>query len=66
MKDPQPQVMLFDPSTGTPTPYPSHAGQWRLFHGKTTAFLFNPWTGARRTAGDVGTDPFGHAIKSKV
>ena len=58
----QETLMRFDPATGEPRPYPSHAEQWRLFHGFTTAWLFNPWHGSRRGAGDVGTDPLGRAI----
>lgn len=54
-------VMKFDPATGEEKPYPSHAQQWRDWHGQA-AWLFNPWSGQRRFAGDVGTDPFGHAI----
>lgn len=55
-------LMKFDPATGEPKPYPSHADQWREWHGKATAWLFNPWSGERREAGDVGSDPFGHLI----
>ena len=54
-------LMNLDPATGWSKPYPSHAAQWREHHGKT-AWLFNPWTGERRTAQDVGSDPFGHLI----
>lgn len=58
-------VMKFDPATGEPKPYPSHADQWRGWHGwhgKMEAWLFNPWTGTRRNAGDVGSDTFGQLI----
>ena len=34
---------------------------WREWHGPV-AWLFNPWTGQRRNAYDVGSDPFGHLI----
>lgn len=61
MKHSQQTVMTHDPATGAEKPYPSHAGQWRE-HNPNDAFLFNPWTGERRFAGDVGTDPFGHLI----
>jgi hypothetical protein len=54
-------LMNVDPATGEGKPYPSHAEQWREFHG-ATAWLFNPWTGERRMAGDVGSDTFGHLI----
>lgn len=53
--------MLVDPADGSAKPYPSHAEQWRHHHG-ASAWLFNPWTGERRLAGDVGTDVFGHLI----
>lgn len=55
-------LMKFDPATGEARPYPSHAEQWRLYHGFCTAWLFNPWDGDRRGAGAVGTDPLGRAI----
>ena len=51
-------LMQFDPATGDKFPYPSHAAQWRKHHG-ATAWLINPWTGHRRDARDVGSDPFG-------
>ncbi len=59
----QHSLMKFDPATGEPKPYPSHADQWRDWHGKATAWLFNPWTGTRRDAGDVGSDTLGHMIQ---
>jgi hypothetical protein len=61
MSQSQQALMLFDPATGEPRPYPSHAEQWRIHHG-SVAWLFNPWHGNRRDARDVGTDCFGHAI----
>lgn len=54
-------LMKFDPATGFENPYPSHADQWRKYHG-ATAWLFNPWNGSRRHAADVGTDVFGLLI----
>jgi hypothetical protein len=60
--DTQPQLMAFDPASGEPRPYPSHAGQWREYHG-TVAWLFNPWTGTRRLAADVGTDSLGRLVQ---
>ncbi len=51
-------LMKYDPATGAEKPYPSHAEQWRKYHG-AEAWMFNPWTGTRRKAGDVGTDVFG-------
>lgn len=56
-------LMKFDPASGWSKPYPSHAAQWREHNGKT-AWLFNPWTGERRNAQDVGSDPFGLLIRS--
>jgi hypothetical protein len=58
----QQSVMKYDPATGVPCPYPSHAEQWRVWHGKMVAWLYNPWTGSLRLAGDVGTDPYGQLI----
>lgn len=57
----QQTLMRFDPATGWSNPYPSHAAQWRDFNG-STAWLFNPWTGQRRCAEDVGSDTFGYLI----
>lgn len=62
MKHSQVTLMTHDPAEGHEKPYPSHAAQWREYHG-ASAWLFNPWTGQRRFAGDVGTDPFGHLIQ---
>lgn len=56
-----PALMRFDPATGEGRPYPSEANQWRHYNGQC-AWLFNPWTGTRRDARDVGSDPFGHLI----
>jgi hypothetical protein len=58
----QEKLMLFDPATCGHKPYPSHAGQWRDYWG-SLAWLYNPWTGDQRKAGDVGSDPFGHLIR---
>lgn len=54
-------LMRFDPGFGTEKPYPSHAQQYRVYHGDM-AWLFNPWTGSRRHPLDVGSDPFGHLV----
>lgn len=59
----QQALMKFDPATGATKPYPSHAEQWREWHGYSTAWLFNPWTGGRRSASDVGTDVLGRLIQ---
>lgn len=58
----QDQVMKFDPATGAPQPYPSHAEQWRRWFGLDCAWLFNPWSGDRRNAFDVGSDLNGRLI----
>ena len=55
------KLMRFDPATGEERPYPSHAKQWREFKGDM-AWLFDPWTGARRHASDVGSDLHGLLI----
>lgn len=54
-------LMKFDPATGDPKPYPSEAAQWRCFNTHA-AWLFCPWSGLRRNAFDVGTDPYGLLI----
>jgi hypothetical protein len=61
----QDELMKFDPATGTDNPYPSHAKQWRRYHGNR-AWLFNPWTGGRRNADDVGSDTSGLLIVATV
>lgn len=58
----QSELMQYDPATGEQRPYPSHAGQWREYNGKQTAWLYNPWTGKRRNALDVGSDVCGLLI----
>lgn len=57
----QDALMKFDPATGEEMPYPSHATQWRNWHG-IAAWLFDPWTGRRRNAHDVGSDVHGLLI----
>lgn len=57
----QDKLMMIDPATGKPLPYPSHAAQWREYHGDL-AWLFNPWGENRRKAADVGSDVYGHLI----
>lgn len=61
----QDELMLYSPDNGRPYPYPSHAAQWRRYHGKV-AWLFNPWTRAPRHPIDIGSDPFGHAIVAEA
>ncbi len=61
MKQQQHTLMKFCPATGNQKPYPSHASQWREYHGDS-AWLFNPWTGQRRGTLNVGSDCFGHLI----
>ncbi len=53
--------MLIDPAFGTDKPYPSHAAQYREYHGRC-AWLYNPWTGKDRHPSDIGSDPTGLAI----
>jgi len=60
----QNKLMKFSPIDGLPKPYPSHAEQWRRFHGDV-AWLVNPWTGEIRNASDVGSDVFGKLISEK-
>lgn len=58
----QNKIMKFDPATRQSNPYPSHAAQWRDYHGQMTAWLFNPWTGELRNPEMVGSDTFGLLI----
>jgi hypothetical protein len=55
------RLMLFDPATSCKYPYPSHAAQWRDWHG-CAAWVFNPWTGKARDPRDIGSDVFGLLI----
>ena len=55
-------LMKYDPASGEKAPYPSHAGQWREWHGRT-AWIWNPWTSIMRDPRDIGSDPFGHLIQ---
>ncbi len=57
----QNDLMNFDPASGQPHPYPSHAEQWRKYHGDV-AWLFNPWTGGKRDPRDIGSDVLGRLI----
>lgn len=54
-------LMRFDPADGSEKPYPSEANQYRKYHGQV-AWLFNPYTGAKRDPRDIGTDVFGELI----
>jgi len=58
----QQRLMDFDPATRERKPYPSHAAQWRDYHGHKAAWLYNPWTGEQRRAEDVGSDVTGLLI----
>lgn len=62
MSKDQDRLMEFDPANCAPKPYPSHAAQWRDYHGHKTAWLYNPWTGCHRRAEDVGSDVTGILI----
>lgn len=57
----QEKLMSFDPCFGNEKPYPSHAQQYREYHGND-AWLYNPWTGTKRHPSDIGSDVFGVAI----
>lgn len=57
----QNELMMFDPVDGSPKPYPSHADQYRKWHGKV-AWLFNPLTGQKRDPRDIGSDVQGFLI----
>lgn len=59
------ELMRFDPATGFAKPYPSQADQWREWHGSIT-WVYNPFTGARRSAQDIRSDTFGLLITSSL
>jgi len=60
----QESLMKFDPSYGTTKPYPSHASQYRKWHGHI-GWLYNPWTGKRRHPMDIGSDVTGLLIDDR-
>lgn len=60
----QNELMKYDPRTGEENPYPSHADQFRNWHGRD-AWLINPWTGASRHYSDIGSDPTGTLIDDR-
>lgn len=60
----QQKLMKYDPANGIEKPYPSHAEQYRIYHGKV-AWLYNPWTGQSRDARDIGSDCFGYLIEDE-
>jgi hypothetical protein len=51
----QDTLMKFDPKNRNPYPYPSHAWQYRKWHG-LTAWIYNPWTGRMRYPEYIGSD----------
>lgn len=53
-----PDLMLYDPVTGKPKPYPSEAHQYRVHYGQI-AWMFDPYTGSKRDPRDIGSDVFG-------
>jgi len=57
----QERLMVYDPATNEPHPYPSHAEQYRNFHGRL-AWLYNPWTGKKRDPRDIGDDIYGRGM----
>ena len=57
----QAALMKFCPAFRTEKPYPSHADQYRKYHGNA-AWIYDPWTGKRRDPRDIGSDPFGLLI----
>ncbi len=61
----QESIMLFDPTDGMTRPYPSHAKQFREWHG-LVAWLYNPWTGEKRDVRDIGSDVQGFLIQDKL
>lgn len=58
----QQALMKYDPRDRTKNPYPSHASQFREYHGND-AWIYNPWTGEKRDTRDVGTDVLGCGIR---
>ena len=62
MQSVQNDLMKYDPATGEEKPYPSHAEQYRIYHG-SIAWLYNPWTGQPRDPRDIGSDCFGYLVQ---
>ena len=57
----QEQTMIVDPRDRSLKPYPSHAAQFREYHGED-AWLYNPWANKKRDTRDIATDVLGVAI----
>lgn len=56
----QTKEMLYCPMMGTREPVPDTATAWREEHGH--AWVFNPWTGRRRTPIEIEQDPQGRVL----
>jgi len=57
----QTALMRFSPVDGTPQPYPSNADDFRTYQPRL-AWLYDPWTGEKRTAADIFSDVQGQSI----
>lgn len=57
------ELMIVDPRNCKERPYPSHAGQFRDFHG-FDAWIYNPWTKVIRDSRDIASDPTGLLIEA--
>lgn len=62
MQSTQNEPMSFDPVTGQSFSNPVDVNDYRIAYGKL-AWLFNPWTGTKRDARDIGDDVLGLAIR---
>jgi hypothetical protein len=60
----QEEIMKYDPGTNKENPYPSHAAQYRKYHGNS-AWLYNPWSGDLRALSDIGSDILGILIENQ-
>ena len=61
----QDSIMQFDPVTREEKPFPSHAMQYRQYHGNFT-WNYNPWTGSLRFQTDIVNDPCGLNIIART
>ena len=57
--------MLWDPTNRNPYPLPETANDFRMCF-PLHAWLWNPWTGKRRTTSEVGMDSQGRFIQDFI
>lgn len=57
----QDTMLKYDPVTGDPLQYEMKAEEYRMRH-PNALWVYNPWAGNKRHAGDADSDNYGVAI----